>query len=531
MGFVKGDPRINRKGRTPGSASYRTKTQEAFTKIYDSKIKQGNKLVPFPQAWLETFLNDSLNPKSPAYAIMAKLMLPEDTLENIDAKLNKAKREDEDFIQFRLYKDSHKYQQQIILSHDKLILLMAGRRSGKTEGDVRKAMALAVKPDKLVMFVALTVTKCLDLFWTPCLDLIDLLSLEVEEQSRTEGRIKLANGSEIHFKGNSDRAEREKMRGSKWDLVIIDEAQSQNGLMNLIEEIIEPTLVDRDGQLILSGTPPKVRGTHWETMWSDTEKYKGLRLNWNISENPFIKNYQSVLDEIKEKKGLTDASPLFIREYLGRISYDEDAMIYRFTDNNFYTDDQLKTWIMNQPIADVKLVAGLDYGFADSDAFSIICYSINKPEKFVLYEYKANRTGITELVQGINRGIEVVNNLPAFNPNLPGIGGLDKFFYIFCDTNEQKISVELRNQYGLMTNNAYKYDKKLAIEMLQEEVKLGNLKVRDKNSHFYQESLKTIWKRDDDDNLTREIDKSYHPDMMDSIIYALRDGWRYKKNI
>ena len=147
-----------------------------------------------------------------------------------------------------------------------------------------------------------------------------------------------------------------------------------------------------------------------------------------------------------------------------------------------------------------------------------------------------NRTGVTELANAIKEGINKVINNPIFNQQKIIFTGpfqeagpqIDKFFYIYCDTNEQKISVELRNQFGLNTNNAYKYDKGLAIELLQEEIRRGDFKLPSKDSIFYDESLKTIWKRDDNDNLTREIDDdAYHPDMMDAIIYALRDKWRY----
>ena len=536
MAFKKGDPNINRNGRVPGSTSYKAQVQQTFLDIMSKDIKVGKTTTKYYQAFLENFLKEGLNPNSKAFAFLAERLMPEHVLDDIDARLNRSKREDEDFLNYRIYKSCHDYQQKVLVSMEKLILLLAGRRAGKTEADIKKAISVAIKPGSLVLYIGLTVNRCLDLFWNGTIDGLTDLGLEIESQSRTEGRIVLVNGSEIHFNGNTDKAERDKLRGSKWDLVIIDEVQSQKGLVNLIDEIIEPTLMDRKGQLILSGTGPKVRGTYWETMWSDTERFPGLRLNWNITNNPFIVDYKTVLDDIKAKKGLTDNSPLFIREYLGRICYDDDAMVFRMSDSNIYTDEQLRQWVDSQPTADIKFTAGLDYGFSDSDAFVIICYSESSNEKFVLYEYKMNRTGITELATAIKEGINKVINNPIFNKQKIMYNGpfqettpdIDKFFYIYCDTNEQKISVELRNQYGLNTNNAYKYDKGLAIELLQEEIRRGDFKLPSKSSIFYDESLKTIWKRDDNDNLTREIDDdAYHPDMMDAIIYALRDKWRY----
>jgi len=66
----------------------------------------------------------------------------------------------------------------------------------------------------------------------------------------------------------------------------------------------------------------------------------------------------------------------------------------------------------------------------------------------------------------------------------------------------------------------------MAIELLQEETRKGIFKVK-KDSIFADEALKTIWGRNDKDELTREIDDgAFHPDLLDAVLYSMRYIWQ-----
>ncbi len=514
----------NPAGRKPGSTSYKAMVQSAFIDIMESKMQVGKQTIPYYQAFLENLKVAALKPDSKAFQFIAERLLTENVLEEIDASLNKAKREDLDFLSYRIHKQCFDIQQKILLSKEKKIYLMAGRRAGKSEVIKKKiAEVLCLKPDSKVLYIGKTSFTAIEQIFNGIKDIIKDLSFEIDEERRNEGYIKLANTSELFIKGNTTTEDREKLRGFKWDLAIIDEVQSQKGLPYLINDIIEPALVDRAGQLILAGTGPRVAGTYWEELWKKNGP-NTLCLNWNLTNNPFIPDHQNVLNKIKEEKGLTDSSPLFEREYLGKISYDMDALVFRLTPDNYYTDAELDAWINTQPITDIKFSAGLDYGWSDADGFAITMFSTTKPEKFLLYEYKGNRTGITELADKIREGINFINT--RFS-NIP-----DRHFYIYSDAGGagKKISYELSTQYNLPCLDAYKVDKDFQVEMLQEEVRTGHLKVRE-GSPFADEALKTVFARNDRDELTRVIDDDvFHPDLMDAIRYSLSTIWvNYRK--
>lgn len=526
MPFKKGDPNINRKGRLPGSHSYKSLIQQAFIDIMKSPVKNGKGETPYYVAFLDVLKREALNPDSKDHAWLASMLIQDNVLDDIDKQLNKSRREENDFLSFRIWKQCHDVQQKILLSKEKYVFCMAGRRAGKSEANKFKTEEIAITiPESKILIIGLSFTRALEIYWNELVADFPNLGIDITEQRRTEGLIKLANGSEIHLVGNTTVDERNKLRGSKWHLIIVDEVQSQKALPILIDEILEPTLLDYKGQLFLTGTGPKVRGTFWETLWTD-DKRKAARFNFNIKDNPFIPDYLEVLEQIKKEKGMTDTTPLFCREYLGQISYDDDALCFRLTDQNYFTDSDLKKWIESQPRSDIKFSAGLDYGFTDADGFAIIMFSTSKPEKWLIFEHKGNRSGITELSDKIKEGIKYINENELFK-SIP-----DKFFYIYSDAGGagKKITFELSTQYGIPCLDAYKVDKNFQVEMLQEEVRNGNLKIKE-DGFFADESMKTVFARNENDELTRVIDDDiFHPDIMDAIRYALSLIWvNYKK--
>lgn len=454
----------------------------------------------------------------------------QEMLDKLEATRSKKLAEDYDFQQFRVYKRGHDYQQRMMLSKHTVNAAMAGRRAGKTEGNQLLAGSRLVQPDKRVLIICLTYETASQLYWHPILKLLDDMGTSVQEKEARSGRILTAGGSILQLAGNSTADEREKLRGGKWDLIIIDEVQSQKALPYLIHDVCEPMLLDRKGQIWLTGTGPRVRGTMWESLW--TEGKGVFRLNWDISDNPFIPDYETVLDKICAEKGITRNDPLFIREYRGQIAYDDDALVVRLKDDNFFDDLAITQWLQSQPLSDVHFIGGLDYGHSDHDAFCIILYSDSSPVNWVVYQYKMNLEGIAELASGIRSGILYVREAPIFS-SIPIDSRQD--FYVFADSSDGRASSDLSTMLGINIFAAYKHDKAASIDFLQDDVRRGWLKLPRSGDDgtmtpLEDEALKTLFLRDDRDNLTRELDDdTYHADMIPAVIYALKSGpWSFR---
>jgi hypothetical protein len=100
---------------------------------------------------------------------------------------------------------------------------------------------------------------------------------------------------------------------------------------------------------------------------------------------------------------------------------------------------------------------------------------------------------------------------------------------IYGDTGGigKKVCWELSYVQGIPIEAAYKQEKRMAIEFLQEEINNSRLLVP-KGGIFADECDKIVWTRDDSGTILREIDdKAYHPDMMDAILYPMRFVWAY----
>jgi hypothetical protein len=453
-----------------------------------------------------------------------------DMVDRVDAWMETGEKREKDFLHYRLHKAATDVQRQILFSMAKYLFLMAGRRGGKTEGICSWfADEFAENPASRCLYIALTTTTAMALMWQPMMDKLETLGIKIKSHNRVEGILTTDADGVMKFGGNTTQDEREKNRGPYWDRVAIDECQSQKKLRYLVESIISPTLIDKAGQLACCGTGPRVRGTEWEE-WFLGAKADGspvypdaLRLNWNLTQNPFIPDHENQLATIRKEKNLSETDPLYIREYLGRIAYDDDALVLRLSPDNAFTDDVLAAWIASQPVTDVRFSGGLDFGFEDADALAIVAYSITKPERFLVYEWKANRKGTAEIAEAVNAGIAYIKSSPLF------AHVVNKEFYIHADTSGNKITpFDLANSYNLPIQAAYNQEKEMAFELLQDEVRRGVFKCRkagaDGNAApLWDEALKTIYKRNDKDELTREIDdETYHPDQMRAVHYAMR---------
>jgi hypothetical protein len=206
----------------------------------------------------------------------------------------------------------------------------------------------------------------------------------------------------------------------------------------------------------------------------------------------------------------------------GKYSNDSDLRV--FNPRAYYSDSDLATWERLVP-GSVRLVGGLDIGYADRDAFVMLAYVEGQPDIWLVYEHKANRQTISDLANAIRAGM--MWGKSRFPAAMTG-------FEIYSDTADVlykdpsgaaqiKSMRDLSTTFGLPIRAAYKRDKAMGIDYLQDDVNAGRLHIRH-DGPFADECGKTVWKRDPQTEAVVRIidDDTYHPDEMDSIIYAYR---------
>ena len=464
---------------------------------------------PYYKRFLDSYTKIGLNkPESIPGTRIAEILLKDDAIDALDALTEKALSKDVDFYQYRLQKRLFKEQKDVFNDFTaKKIAVMCSRRAGKTEGNSDIIVRTAAIPNSPILYINLTFENAIRQMFDRVIAEAERVELTITKSSKSAGYIYFANGSSVLFKGNKDRSEADKMQGDKYRLVIIDEAQSQVNMNYLVDTIIRPMLADyTDSQLILTGTPPRRKSTYFEAAFNNPE---WTTYSWDMFKNPYIADPQLMIQDICNEKGLTIDSPLIQREFFGKIAYDTEAQVFK--------GYKVYNGAVPGNFIPTHIYEGVDFGYADYNGIVVIAANVEQRQAYVIYERKFNKATVSQIMDSVREGFENGKRfLLERNPN----ADLNNC-QIFTDTNEKSITYELSQTYNLPAYCAYKYDKALAIEQLAEECRTGRL-MNIENGEIVNEFEQTLYKRDDLDNITSELDDAYHPDITMALLYASR---------
>lgn len=475
--------------------------REALTKPNQSK-----------KSWTQTYIEEMLkeakkSPNSPIGQLVAKQIMSDGIIEKLDAETDKYLARDIDFNEFRLLKTLYDKQRDVFLDNDRKKIIIGSRRIGKTELAARLLLADALHPNRKAIFISLKFENAIRQCYSTTIDLAHSLNFPIARESKSDGEILLANGSTILFKGNSNKAEADKLLGYKFSCVVVDEIQNQCNASYLLDTVLTPALADYpDSRLVLLGTPPRIAKTKAEDIWKN---YKGWKkYSWNMKENPYIHDVDKMIQSICDEKGVTEDAPFIQRELFGVFVYDTESMVYK----DYKTYTQLPSNFIPTDIA-----IGCDYGFQDYNAIAALAYNRNTRQAYVVWQSKFNKSTVTEIVAKCSEAYEYCKKLAITNPSFDL-----SHIRFFCDTNEQSISFEMKTNYKLPVYNCYKHDKKMAISQLSDWLRTGTILVKP-DTPLTDEFDRIVYKRDEDDTITAEIDDDlFHPDIADALLYASR---------
>jgi len=507
-----------KKSRTPEAEAKRTETRntnrlikgELYNTIRNILLSCNNNTEdPYYKQYLEKFTKIALEkPTSAAGLMVAEQLFKDGVIDALDEQTDKALAKDTAFYQYRLQQRLFNEQKNVFNDYiSKKIAVMCSRRAGKTEGNSDFILKIAAIPNSPILYINLTFENAINQIFDLILKEAERVELNISKSSKNNGFIQFSNGSSILLKGNKDRSEADKLQGGKYRLVIIDEAQSQCNMTYLIETIIEPMLTDfEDSVLILTGTPPRRKGTYFEKVWNNNEWTK---YHWTMKENPFIKNVEQKIQEVCAEKGVTPDSAFIKREYFGEIAYDTEAQVFK--------DYKVYQGAIPSDFVPTHIYTGVDFGYADYNGVVTLAANVDQKRCYVIFERKFNKATVSQIIDTVREGFE---NGKRFilerNPNAD-LANCN----IFTDTNEKSITYELSQTYGLPAYCAYKYDRALAMETLAEWCRTGRI-LNIENGEVANEFEQTLYKRDELDNITSELDDGFHPDITMALLYASR---------
>lgn len=289
----------------------------------------------------------------------------------------------------------HDAQKKVVLDRHRFRVVCAGRRGGKTELAVAEMAGKAYsKKGRHIAYIAPTLQQARDIAWTKLVQVCAPITIKKLESPSHSLTVQTADGgkSVISLRGWESI---ETVRGLAFDFIVIDEIASMRGFDATWNEIIRPTLTDREGEVLFISTPKGFN--HFYDLYNkhlDPEKGKDYKsFHFTSYDNPHVK--ASEID--KAKAELTEDQ--FAQEYLADFRKQE-GLVYKEFDRKRHVFETM-------PVKVDEYFAGIDFGFTNPTAVIHIKRDHDQ-NYFVTSEwYKTGRTEeqIAEYVKscGFNR--------------------------------------------------------------------------------------------------------------------------------
>lgn len=309
----------------------------------------------------------------------------------------------------------------------------------------------------------------------------------------------------IYCLGANNAGEIEKVRGlSNVALAYIDESQLlRSYIKELCEDILVKRLYDTNGRLRLIGTPGPVPSGYF---FDATNSAKWSHHAWTLHANPWIERKSGItvarlIQQDCDRKGVTLDDPSIQRECFGRWVLDSNSLLLEYkAERNHYDNLPKGTW---------NYVLGMDFGFEDADAFSVLGWQDHSPATYLVEEVIAAKQTYEQMVENFDR---LMKKYPFSKVVAdPGGGG-------------RKLIESLRLRYPVPMEAADKLGKIANYGLLNNALRTGHFHAK-KDSRFAQDC--NLLERDKDKSTPDKTIVKGHSDAVDSALYAFRESPAY----
>lgn len=397
------------------------------------------------------------------------------------------------------------HQNAFILDKSRYIDVQCSRRAGKTSGlALRFLRTMERYPNSQCIYLGLTYESARDIMW-PVIQEIDEnfgIGCRFLESTCT---VVHPNGAKLRIMGADMKNFIKRLKGRKYPGVGVDEAQDFGPhLQSLIDDVLTPSISDYpDGWIAITGTPgPVPQGFFFDV--TRNRKYGYSHHEWTILENPYMPDAAAFIEDLKKRREWDDRHPTLLREWCNQWVLDAQSLWIQYDakKNHFQTLPMGPQW---------RYVVGVDVGFRDADAISVLAFSDSSATTYLVEEQVNHKQGLTELVEQIQGVIK------RYNPDKIVIdeGGGGK-----------KMAEEMRRRYQIPVHPAEKVRKQEAVELMNDALRTGKLMAKSA-SRFAQDSylIQIDWEKSTPDKIV--IKKNPHSDIIDSVLYAFRESPAY----
>jgi len=321
------------------------------------------------------------------------------------------------------------------------------------------------------------------------------LGLDFHESDLT---VDWPGGGRVWVTGCPDTSHAEVYRGPAYRRVAIDEAGSFPAyIRTLVSDILDPALMDWDGELALIGSPGiSPDGLFYDaTAASDTSWSVHT---WSVLDNPYVREPAAYLERVLRDNKWSADHPTYVREYLGRWVEDSSMRVYHIPHNALAFDvPRTDGW---------HYVLSIDIGSSEyhpTTAFSLLAYHPRELAAYVVRSWcEAGMTpsSIAERIKEIMSAYSIESIV--MDPG--GLGGA----YV----------KEMNERHALPVEPAEKASKRAYQEMLNGDLKTGRLKLIERDTAGLREEAKVLaWKT------PAKLEEGEQPNHeCDAMLY----GWR-----
>lgn len=402
------------------------------------------------------------------------------------------------------------------------------RRAGKTFAcKIDLIYTALTQPDSVSVYINTSRRECRNIAWNGKYGLRSLIKgsgLKVRSSRGTTDwdvyfnatylEVHFANGSVIRLVGVDDATEIEKLRGDAYDKVIVDEAAKFGELEYFFSDVISPALGDREGKIVLTGTPSVACSGYFWKVTTNQEGAEGWSTHcWTYRENIHLPHLPETYARLKERNRWGDDHPTWLREYCGQWVKATNLLVYSFNAipeaERYYeelpqhTTKDGTTYALNW-----EYILGVDVGFRDAFSYSIWAYSDNCPVSYEIESYKQTELNSDEQADII----EALHKRFKFSKTVVDAGSS-----ILATVEAWK------ERRGLPVEAANKTKKHAFIHSWNAAMERGQVKFR-KGSPLANELAVLQWKEKTLNSPRPKEDKHNFPnDVCDAALYAWKE--------
>lgn len=309
------------------------------------------------------------------------------------------------------------YQLAFIKDPHKRKVICSTRRSAKTFALILALIDNAIRQENgIYCFITLTRESAKRIFRPILRQISNRYKLDLIINSNLE--IEFPNHSIIYLVGlDATEKQMERVRGNKYNLVAIDEAQGfRQDLREIINEVLDIALAQSQAALLVAGTPGNQQGDNYfyqiAKEGSEEIEWKQFFFDWHkntsIDQDSGLRvcdAIQSMLDDrIRLRPEYIDTDE-YKQEWLGKWIVLKDARVYHSTESNYIS--ALPKKFLDHGIA---YLLGVDMGFHDATAFVIAAYNPFISNKlFILRSEKHSKLIITDVAMKIKEFDKIYN--------------------------------------------------------------------------------------------------------------------------